>query len=63
MKLNKQFTYPKSMRSVINGGRHYDIDGDKLPSVTTILSATQSPEKKASLDAWKAKMGDRLQIR
>ena len=35
------------MRSVINGGRHYDIDGDKLPSVTTILSATQSDEKKA----------------
>ena len=48
------------MRSVINGGRHYDIDGDKLPSVTTILSATQSPEKKASLDAWKAKMGDKI---
>jgi len=45
------------MRSVINGGRHYEIDGGKLPSVTTILSATQSPEKKASLDAWKLKMG------
>ena len=43
------------MRSVINGGRHYDIDGDKLPSVTTILSATQSPEKKASLANWKLK--------
>ena len=59
MKINKQFSYPKSMRSVINGGRHYDIDGDKLPSVTTILSATQSPEKKASLEAWKLKMGDK----
>ena len=47
------------MRSVINGGRHYDIDGDKLPSVTTILSATQSPEKKESLANWKAKMGDK----
>jgi len=47
------------MRSVINGGRHYDIDGDKLPSVTTILSATQSDEKKASLAAWKARMGDK----
>ena len=57
MKINKQFIYPKSMRSVINGGRHYEIDGGKLPSVTTILSATQSPEKKASLDAWKLKMG------
>ena len=57
MKINKQFIYPKSMRSIVNGGRHYDIDGGKLPSVTTILSATQSPEKKASLDAWKLKMG------
>jgi genome maintenance exonuclease 1 len=47
------------MRSVINGGRHYDIGNTKLPSVTTILSATQSPEKKASLAAWKAKMGDK----
>jgi len=59
MKINKQFSYPKSMRSVINGGRHYDIDGDKLPSVTTILSACQSDEKKASLAAWKARMGDK----
>ena len=59
MKINKLYTYPKSMRSVINGGRHYDIDGDKLPSVTTILSATQSDEKKASLAAWKARMGDK----
>jgi len=47
------------MRSVINGGRHYDIGNTKLPSVTTILSATQSDEKKASLAAWKAKMGDK----
>ena len=59
MKINKQFSYPKAMRSVINGGRHYDIDGDKLPSVTTILSACQSDEKKASLAAWKARMGDK----
>ena len=47
------------MRSVINGGRHYDIDGDKLPSVTTILSACQTDEKKASLAAWKARLGDK----
>ena len=47
------------MRSVINGGRHYDIDGDKLPSVTTILSACQTDEKKASLAAWKARLGEK----
>ena len=57
MKWNKQFTYPKSMRSLINGKRHYDIGDDKLPSVTTILSATQSEEKKKSLADWKARMG------
>jgi len=59
MKVNKLYTYPKSMRSVINGGRHYDIGNTKLPSVTTILSACQSDEKKASLAAWKARMGDK----
>ena len=59
MKINKLYTYPKSMRSVINGGRHYDIGNTKLPSVTTILSACQSNEKKASLAAWKARMGDK----
>ena len=47
IKWNKQFEYPASIRSVINGGRHYDIGQEKLPSVTTILQATQSPEKKA----------------
>ena len=45
------------MRSLINGKRHYDIDSEKLPSVTTILSATQSEEKKKSLADWKARMG------
>ena len=59
MKINKQFSYPKSMRSVINGGRHYDIGNTKLPSVTTILSACQSDEKRQSLAAWKARMGDK----
>ena len=57
MKWNKQFTYPKSMRSLINGKRHYDIGNDKLPSVTTILSATQSEEKRKSLADWRARMG------
>ena len=45
------------MRSLIDGKRHYAIDDEKLPSVTTILSATQSEEKKKSLADWKARMG------
>ena len=59
MKWNKQFDYPASIRSVINGGRHYDINDTKLPSVTTILSATQSPEKMAILSKWKQKVGEK----
>jgi hypothetical protein len=57
MKRIKKFNYPKSMRSLIGGKRHYDIDQEKLPSVTTILSATQSEEKRKSLADWRARMG------
>ena len=57
MKWNKLYEYPKSIRSLINDARHYDIGDEKLPSVTTILSATQSEEKKASLAAWRERMG------
>ena len=57
MKWNKKYDYPTSTRSLINGKRHYDITGEKLPSVTTILSATQSEEKKKSLANWQARMG------
>jgi hypothetical protein len=58
MKWNKQFEYPKSMRSLINDERHYEVGTEKLPSVTTILSATQSDEKRESLAKWKTRVGD-----
>ena len=61
VKWNKRFVYPKSQRSLIQGKRHYDIDDTeqkKLPSVTTIISATQSEEKKQGLANWKARLGD-----
>ena len=57
MKRINKFKYPKSMRSLIDGKRHYDVGKEKLPSVTTILSATQSDEKKKSLADWRARMG------
>ena len=57
MKWNKKFIYPTSTRALIDGKRHYSISDEKLPSVTTILSATQSEEKKQSLANWKARMG------
>ena len=65
VKWNKKFIYPKSQRSLIQGKRHYAIQANTrslvkqklLPSVTTILAATQSEEKKQSLAAWKARLG------
>ena len=57
VKWNKRFVYPKSQRSLIQGKRHYDIEHTKLPSVTTIIGATQSEEKRASLAKWKARLG------
>ena len=56
-KFNKLYDYPRSMRTLVGGKRHYDIREEKLPSVTTILSACQSPEKKASLEAWRQRLG------
>jgi len=59
IKWNKRFEYPTSTRALINGKRHYDVGTEeKLPSVTTILSATQSEEKKESLAKWKQKVGE-----
>jgi len=59
LKWNKLYTYPKSTRELIKGSRHYDIDGnEKLPSVTTILSATQPAEKRESLTNWRKREGE-----
>ena len=58
MKHNHKFIYPTSSRSLINEERHYDIYAEKLPSVTTILQATQPEEKRAALAAWKARVGE-----
>ena len=55
---NKKFTYPKSQREIVMGRRHYAVDNQKLPSVTTILSQTQTKEKQDSLANWQAKIGE-----
>ena len=57
MKWNNKFNYPKSTRSIINGSRHYLLNGTNLPSVTTILKETQSQEDKARLAEWKERVG------
>ena len=58
MKHNNCYIYPKSIRETIDGKRHYDTGKEKLPSVTTILSLTQSPEKTKSLQAWRDRVGE-----
>jgi len=58
MKWNKLYQYPASHREMIEGKRHYVLKDGKLPSVTTILSHTQSDEKRESLAKWKAKVGE-----
>ena len=55
---NKQFDYPKTVRSSVDGVRKYSIGQEKLPSVTTIISSTQDADKTANLAKWKLKVGD-----
>ena len=57
MKWNKLYKYPKSKREILKGDRHYDVNDQKLPSVTSILHATQDAEKAESLKRWTQKVG------
>ena len=58
MKWNKQFIYPKTVRSSVDGVHKYSIGQEKLPSVTTIISSTQDASKTESLNKWKARVGE-----
>ena len=55
-RVNK-YQYTKYSRDDDHGPRTYQVGEKKVPSVTTILSKTASQEKKASLDAWRARVG------
>ena len=57
MEWNTKYIYPKSTRALLNGSRHYSVNEENLPSVTTILKATESEEKKAKLAEWKQRVG------
>ena len=57
LKWNKLYNYPKTVRSNIDGTRRYEVGDEKLPSVTTIISGTQSEEKAESLARWKDRVG------
>lgn len=50
--------YTAISRSTVDGKRHYCLpDGSKVPSVTTILEATKSAEKRKILADWKLRVG------
>ena len=57
MKWSNKFIYPKSIRSIEDGYRKYSLGEEKLPSVTTILSATKSEEEKAAIKNWQERVG------
>ena len=57
------YIYPKTVREAIEGKRHYVIKTEKLPSVTTILSATESAEKTEALARWRASKGEEIATR
>ena len=43
---------------MVEGQRHYNINNEKLPSVTTILGKTQTAEKAEGLANWRARIGE-----
>lgn len=49
--------YPELTTITHNNGRWYDCPNGFYPSITTILGATEAPEKKASLENWKNSLG------
>lgn len=55
---NPKFPYHELSRTSEEGQRLYlTPDGKRVPSVTTILSATQPEEKKAALQNWRKRVG------
>ena len=63
MKRNSSYRYPRTVREMVEGQRHYILNEEKLPSVTTILSATQSAEKRESLAKWRERVGEETATR
>jgi len=55
IKHNGKYTYVDATRHEDHGTRLYDVNGTRLPSVTTILGATKDQQ---FLKDWKAKVGE-----
>ena len=63
MKRNSSYRYPKTVREMVEGQRHYILNNEKLPSVTTVLKHTESAEKRESLAAWRERVGEETATR
>ena len=59
MKWNKLYNYPSSTRSVYQGFRHYALNNQMLPSVTSIIEMTKTNKEKESLASWKQRVGEK----
>jgi genome maintenance exonuclease 1 len=56
----QKYNYVSINRETINGERKYATpDGEKLPSVTTILDATKPLEAKKALQEWRKRVGEK----
>jgi hypothetical protein len=55
MKKNNKYSYVKGTQIMDQGSRIYDVNGARLPSVTTILGKTKNQQ---FLKDWKAKVGE-----
>ena len=56
--ITSPFDYQALTRETVNGQRLYATpDGNRLPSVTTILDRTKPEEKRQALQAWRNRVG------
>ena len=55
--INKKYPYDEFTRNDDPAGRTYNVGEHKVPSVTTILSKTQSQEKRDALNQWRERVG------
>jgi genome maintenance exonuclease 1 len=55
---NPKFQYQQLSRTTQDGARLYQTpDGQRVPSVTTVLDKTKPEDKKQALDAWRKRVG------
>ena len=55
--IDSKYNYSEYTRNDESTGRTYNVGDRKIPSVTTILSGTQSEDKRKALAAWRERVG------